>query len=94
VADPQSLGRTLRSMAEMTESHAAREDAVVFPAWKAALSDSAYRQAGQEFGDIQRKLFGHDGLKDFDGRMDAIEHALGLDDLSRLTAPPPPTAAA
>jgi len=93
IADPEALGRTLRSMAVMYESHAAREDAIVFPAWKTALSEAGYREAGLEFADIERKLFGRDGLADADRRMDVIEKKLGLDDLSRFTAPPPPPAA-
>jgi len=93
IDDPDALGGALAAMAVMYESHAAREDAVVFPAWKASLSEAAYRDAGEQFRQIERKLFGHDGLADAGRRIGRIEAALGLDDLSRFTAPVPPRAA-
>ncbi len=45
----------------MYEHHAAREDTVVFPAWKKALSASELSEMGEKFEEIEEKRFGEDG---------------------------------
>lgn len=86
------LARALRSMVLMYGSHSAREDVIVFPAWKALVSDTGYREAGEEFAEIERKLFGQDAFADADRRIGRIEQHLGLADLASYTAPVPPAA--
>jgi hypothetical protein len=69
--------------------HAAREDTVLFPAWKAALGEKGYDEMGDKFEDLEKKMFGHDGFEDALGRIAQIEAAFGLNDLASVTAPPP-----
>lgn len=90
IAEPQTLQKTLRSMVLMYENHTAREDVIVFPAWKASLSEAAYRDASEQFEDIERKVFGRDGFDHADKSIAAIEKRLGLADLAGFTAPSPP----
>ena len=76
--DAEPLARALESFVLMYENHAAREDTIVFPAWKSTLSE--------------RQQFGKDGYEDAVTQIGQIEQALGLADLAQFTAPPPPKA--
>lgn len=89
--DAEPLARTMESMARMYENHTAREDTIVFPAWKAALTEDRYDELGERFEEIEKRQFGKDGFDDAVRQMDEIERALGLADLDRFTAPPPPS---
>jgi len=85
----EPTARTLEAFCLMYEEHAAREDTIVFPAWKKALSPKQLDEMGDLFEDIEHKTFGKDGFDDAVEQIAAIEHSLGLDPAS-LTAPPPP----
>ena len=47
---------------------------------------------GEQFEDIERRQFGKDGFEDAVAQIGQIEEALGLADLARFNAPPPPRA--
>ncbi|WP_051335513.1 hemerythrin domain-containing protein [Methylocapsa acidiphila] len=89
-ADAEPLARALEAQALMYQNHAAREDTVVFPAWKNALSESQLDELGEKFEEIEHKQFGADGFEDAVRKIAAIEQALGYADLSQFTAPSPP----
>jgi hemerythrin superfamily protein len=74
----------------MYENHAAREDTIVFPAWKDALSEHQLDHMGEEFEEIERRQFGKDGFEDAVAQIGQIEEALGFADLAQFNAPPPP----
>jgi len=78
----------------MYENHAAREDTIVFPAWKSGFTNRELDEKGDEFEEIERKMFGHDGFEDAERRISDIERKLGLADLAQFTAAPPPGARA
>lgn len=86
------LAQALESMILMYRHHMAREDTLVFPAWKDALSAAQYDELGDRFEDIERQQFGHDGFEDAVKQIGAIEAELGLADIAQFTAPPPPRA--
>lgn len=88
-ADAEPMARALEAMVRMYEPHTAREDTIVFPAWKAALSETQYEEMGDKFEDIERQQFGHDGFEDAVREIGRIETALGIGDLATFTAPPP-----
>jgi hemerythrin-like domain-containing protein len=90
--DAETLARVLDSVELMYEHHAAREDTVVFPAWKDALSAHQLDEMGETFEEIEHRQFGKDGFEDAVTQIALIEQALGITDLSRFTAPPPPKA--
>lgn len=92
VADAEPLARALTAFARMYEAHTAREDTVIFPAFKAALGQKAYAEIGDQFEDIERKTFGGDGFDMALKQVSDIEGKLGLADLSGFTAPAPPAA--
>lgn len=90
--DAKPLARAFDAFVLMYRNHAAREDTIVFPAWKAALPEAELREMGERFEDIERQQFGHDGFEDAVREMERIEQALGFADLAQFTAPPPPKA--
>jgi hemerythrin superfamily protein len=73
----------------MYEHHAAREDTIVFPAWKDALSGDQLDEMGEKFEEIERQQFGKDAFEDAVAQIGRIEQALGIADISQFTAPPP-----
>lgn len=88
--DAEPLSRAMISFVVMYQNHAAREDTIVFPAWKLALSQKRIEELGDEFEDIEKRQFGHDGFEDAVRTMAEVEHALGYADLAQFTPPPPP----
>jgi hemerythrin-like domain-containing protein len=90
-ANAAPLATLLDGFSRMYEEHAAREDTIVFQAWKKALSPKELDQMGDLFEDIEHKTFGKDGFDDAVDQITAIEKIFGLDPAS-LLAPPPPKA--
>jgi hemerythrin-like domain-containing protein len=84
------LARSLEGLVRMYQHHAAREDTIVFPAWKTNFSDKQLDELSDEFEDIEHKMFGKDGFEDAEKTIGTIEATFGLADLAQFTAPPPP----
>jgi hypothetical protein len=74
----------------MYQHHAAIEDTIIFPAWKAAIAPDQYRELSEQFEDLEHRLFGTDGFDDAVKQVASAERAFGLADLSALTAQAPP----
>jgi hemerythrin-like domain-containing protein len=91
-SDAEALARVFDSLDLMYENHAAREDTIIFPAWKDALSERQLDEMGDKFEDIERAQFGKDGYEDAVAQIGRIEQGLGLADLAQFTAPAPPKA--
>ena len=90
-ANAEPLARSLEAFVLMYRNHAAREDTIVFPAWKTHFTNKQLDELSDQFEDIERKMFGKDGFDDAVEKIGAIETTLGFADLSQFTAPPPPT---
>ncbi|HYZ41658.1 MAG TPA: hemerythrin domain-containing protein [Stellaceae bacterium] len=88
--DAEPLARVFETFVLMYQNHAAREDTIVFPAWKEALSERQLREMGDLFEDIERQTFGKDGFENTVKEIGQIEQSLGFADLAQFTAPPPP----
>ena len=88
--DAEPLARVFDTLDLMYENHAAREDTIVFPAWKDALSEHQLEQMGEAFDEIEARQFGKDGFEDAVAQIGQIEAALGFADLAGFNAPPPP----
>jgi hemerythrin-like domain-containing protein len=84
------LARALESLVLMYRHHAAREDTVVFPAWKQTLSAAQLDEMNDKFEDIEHEQFGEDGYEDAVKQIGDIETNLSLADISQFTAAPPP----
>jgi hemerythrin-like domain-containing protein len=85
--DDERLAQALDSVELMYEHHAAREDTVVFPAWKEALSAHQLDEMGDLFEEIEHQQFGKDGFEDAVTQIAKIEDALGIGDISQFTPP-------
>jgi hemerythrin-like domain-containing protein len=90
IGDPEALARAFDTFTVMYENHAAREDTIIFPAWREALSEKQLREMGETFEDIEHRQFGKDGFDNALKQVAAVEEALGSADLAQFTAPPPP----
>src|SRR6516165_5153048 len=62
--DAEPLARVFETFVLMYQNHTAREETIVFPAWKEALSERQLREMGDKFEDIERQSFGKDGFED------------------------------
>jgi hypothetical protein len=60
--DAEPLARAFATFVPMYENHAAREDTILFPAWKAALSGDELEELGDKFEAIEKAQFGGDGF--------------------------------
>jgi hemerythrin-like domain-containing protein len=85
--DVEPLAKVLESFVRMYEHHAAIEDTVVFPAWKAATGEAELDELGERFEEIETEQFGGDGFETALKRMEEIETSLGLSNLEMFTAP-------
>ena len=86
--DAETLAQVLDSVELMYEHHAAREDTVVFPAWKEALSAHQLDEMGDLFEEIEHQQFGKDGFEDAVTQIAKIEDVLGIGDISQFSPPP------
>ncbi len=88
----EPLARVFDSFVLMYENHAAREDTIVFPAWKRNFSNKELDELSDQFEGIEHKMFGKDGFDDAERTISEIEAAYGLADIAQFTPPPPPKA--
>jgi hemerythrin-like domain-containing protein len=86
----EPLARALESFVRMYAHHAAIEDTVVFPVWKAAVGEAELDELAAKFEEIESEHFGGDGFDTALKRMEEIEMSLGLANLEMFTAPEPP----
>jgi hemerythrin-like domain-containing protein len=91
-ANAAPLAAVLEAFARMYQHHAAREDTIIFPAWKATVTDKQYDELSDRFEEIEHQQFGMDGFEDAVKQISEIETSLGLADIAQFTAPPPPSA--
>jgi len=87
-ADAAPLAKALTAFSRMYEPHTAREDTIVFPAFKKAVGPKGYDELGDQFEDIERKEFGGDGFDMAVAKVADLERRLGTADLGAFTAPP------
>ena len=81
--------KSLEAFVLMYRNHAAREDTIIFPAWKQTMTGNQLDEMNDKFEDIEHEQFGADGFEDAVKQLSAIEGNLGLTDISQFTAPPP-----
>ena len=86
----EPLAKVFESFVLMYQNHAAREDTIIFPAWKKNFSDKQLDEIGDQFEDIEHKMFGKDGFEDAEKKISDIEERLGFADLAQFTPPKPP----
>jgi len=89
-SDAEQLAKALEGFVLMYRTHAAREDTIIFPAWKQTMTAKQLDEMNDKFEDIEHEQFGEDGFDEAVKQISAIESSLGLADIAQFTAPPPP----
>jgi hemerythrin-like domain-containing protein len=82
-----ALARVLDLMVRMYRPHAAREDTVIFPAWKQTLTAKQLDKMNDKFEDIEQEMLGKNGFENAVKQISEIEVELGMADLAQFTAP-------
>ena len=80
----QKLADSMRQFIRMYNPHEAREDTVLFPAFRRIVSRNEYDSLGEQFENKEHELFGEDGFEKMVDRVANIEKALGIYDLSQF----------
>lgn len=75
----------LNQFVRMYRPHEAREDTILFPAFKQLVSPAEYKELGEKFEDEETKLFGKGGFEKNVDQIAAIEKELGIYDLAQFT---------
>ena len=85
VSDADKLGDALRSFLHMYRPHEAREDTVLFPAFRSVVSPHEYGALGDDFEKKEDELFGEDGFFKVVDQVAQLEKKLGIYDLAQFT---------
>jgi len=81
----RELTGLLNNFTTMYRPHEAREDTVLFPAFRKIVSRHEYDSLGEEFEKNEHKLFGDDGFEAMVDKVATVEKSLGIYDLARFT---------
>lgn len=84
-SENQKLIELLLAFNTMYNPHEAREDTVLFPAFRKLVSKHEYDSLGEEFEDNEHKKFGDDGFEEMVNKVADIEKSLGIYDLTQFT---------
>ncbi len=86
VANERSkAAEAIRQFNRMYAPHEAREDTVLFPAFRSLVSANEYDSLGEDFEKKENELFGDDGFEKMVDKVAGIEKKLGIYDLTQFT---------
>jgi hemerythrin-like domain-containing protein len=83
--DRRRLAESMRQFIRMYNPHEAREDTVLFPAFRKIVSGHEYDSLGEDFEKKEHELFGEDGFETMVDRVAGIEKKLGIYELAQFT---------
>ncbi len=86
--DRRALTATLRAFVRMYRPHEAREDTVLFPAFRSVVGRKEFHELGEQFEDKEHDLFGKEGFEGIVVQVGSLEQALGTFDLDQFTPRP------
>lgn len=81
----RELGESLRAFVRMYRPHEAREDTVVFPAFRGIVSAHEYDALGDDFEKKEDELFGDEGFFKVVDQVAELEKMLGIYELGKFT---------
>jgi hemerythrin-like domain-containing protein len=81
----QKLIQLITAFNTMYRPHEAREDTILFPAFRKIVSKNEYDSLGEEFEGNEHKLFGKDGFETMVNKVADIEKSLGIYELAQFT---------
>jgi len=79
------LAAAMQAFDRMYEPHEAREDTIVFPAFRQAVPPAELADLGMLFADLERQQFHTDEFTAAVNRVAEIEQELGIDNLDQFT---------
>jgi hemerythrin-like domain-containing protein len=82
-SDP--LVAALRAFVRMYRPHEAREETVLFPAFRDVVSPKEFRELGEHFEDKEHQLFGKEGFEGIVVQIAELEKKLGIHELAQFT---------
>lgn len=85
VSDSDKLAGALRAFLRMYRPHEAREDTVLFPAFRSIVSRHEYDALGEDFEKKEDELFGDEGFFKIVDQVAELEKKLGIYELSQFT---------
>ena len=83
--DRRKLADSMRQFIRMYNPHEAREDTVLFPAFRGIVSAHEFDSLGEDFEKKEDELFGDDGFEKMVDKVAEIEKKLGIYDLAQFT---------
>lgn len=86
--DRRKLADSMRQFIRMYGPHEAREDTVLFPAFRGIVSTHEFDSLGEDFEKKEDELFGDNGFFKVVDRVAEIEKQLGIYDLAQFTPKP------
>jgi hemerythrin-like domain-containing protein len=84
-SERRNLADSMRQFIRMYSPHEAREDTVLFPAFRGIVSAHEFDSLGEDFEKKEDELFGDDGFFKVVDRVAGIEKKLGIYELSQFT---------
>jgi len=81
----QDLSLAMQQFIHMYRPHAAREDTVLFPAFRSIVSPREFDELGEKFEDREKELFGKEGFEKMVESVGEVEKKLGIHELSKFT---------
>ncbi|WP_295440753.1 hemerythrin domain-containing protein [uncultured Thiodictyon sp.] len=81
----RKLADSLRAFNRMYRPHEAREDTILFPAFRTIVPPGEYDALGEEFENKEHALFGADGFEKAVDEVATIEKSLGIYELGQFT---------
>jgi hemerythrin-like domain-containing protein len=83
--DRERLRADVTRFIRMYRPHEAREDTVLFPAFRGIVSAHEYASLGEDFEKKEHQLFGKEGFEGIVEKVATIEKELGIYDLAKFT---------
>jgi len=84
-SDSDKLADALRSFLRMYRPHEAREDTVLFPAFRTLVSSHEYDALGEDFEKKEDEAFGDEGFFKVVDQVAQLEKRLGIYELAQFT---------
>lgn len=81
----RQLADSMRQFIRMYNPHEAREDTVLFPAFRGIVSAHEFDALGEDFEKKEEELFGEDGFGKMVDKVAEIEKKLGIYELAQFT---------
>ena len=84
-SDRAQLVNSMQQFIRMYNPHEAREDTVLFPAFRKIVSPHEFDSLGEDFEKKEDELFGGDGFEKMVDKVASIEKRFGIYDLAQFT---------